>query len=92
MKKVSDELNETYLPVKDRSGYITNEEELMECFNIYQKMVNIVDTIDSVMMPTIFNLSSMYESAYAKFAADNAEELAKLEEENSIERKDQPNE
>ena len=34
----------------------------------------------------------MYESAYAKFAADNAEELAKLEEENSIERKDQPNE
>lgn len=92
MKRVSDELNETYLPVKDRSGYITNEEELMECFNIYQKMVNIVDTIDSVMMPTIFNLSSMYESAYAKFAADNAEELAKLEEENSNERKDQPNE
>lgn len=75
MKNISDQLADVKDSIEGKKGIIVYEEELMDCYDKYQKFTDLIATIDNVLMPTVFNLSSAYQTAYDRFAADNKELL-----------------
>lgn len=57
-------------PIKNKKGLVTQENELMQCFDAYQAFMLLVTEINTILMPTVCNLSSEFDTAYLRYVQD----------------------
>lgn len=88
MDHISNQIVAIEEPIKDKKGVIISADELMACYAKYQEFLKLNETINTIMVPTLCDLSDAFQTAYDRFMADQTpEDKEQAEKELNIELK-----
>ena len=80
MDHISNQIVAIEEPIKDKQGIIVSADELMACYAKYQEFLKLNETINTIMVPTLCDLSDAFQTAYDRFMADQTPEDKELAE------------